>query len=162
MDYNRFEEEKDTCKKNCRKVMDTIFDDFERVFCLVQGFHDCTALKGIFQRSMDVNICKQCICENFEKKIMNVWLEREKDIRKLYVGFLRLEGKIVKIEPFVPISPCISSKTGSLLQHQFMYDWIINNSNTLLKHLKQKQPKLSWKWEKRGVNKLIIRIKPQP
>jgi hypothetical protein len=159
MSYGRLEEKRGVCRDTCQNTMNTLFVAFQGVFGLVRGFHDRNALEGMLMRSIDANICKRCICAKLDEKVMKAWVAREKNERKLYVGFIRREGSVVKAKPFVRISPCVS-EPETPLQNQFMFDWVSEHSNTFLDHLRENYPKLSWKWEKRGFNKLIIRIKP--
>lgn len=144
--------------RDCKQEVGTIFDAFQRVNALRMSIRSRMSIDAAVQNCIG-RVNQDCIFEMLHQKIMSAWTAREITKRKLYVGFLRTDDTTTKVSPFVPLSACIVDPE-SYYQKSQMYQWITDNSGALLTYLKKSSPALSWKWETRGVNKLIVRIKP--
>lgn len=154
--FKQLDEECHDCK--CETELRKTFEAFPKVYALELPIRDRLDIESMCQKRVE-RVKQSCIFKRLHARIMCVWTSREPTQRKVYVGFLRTKDVHLTIEPLILLNPCIVPPE-SLFQKAQMYLWIYNNSGALLSYLKKKEPDLSWKWETRGVNKVILRLKP--
>jgi len=142
----------------CEDHLTKLFKAFGEVNRLRLGMRVSTTLDGIVQGCID-RANRDCVFSLLGDRLMKAWLAREPNHRKLYVGFLRKRDATIKVKPFIRVETSVVNPYTPYQESQ-MYQWLATNSNGLLCYLKKAESDLSWKWEKRGFNKLILRLKP--
>lgn len=158
--YKRFKEEKESKHEcDCPIRIKKIFEACAQVNNLCGGHREREMSTMVTRMCVD-NISQKYIFSLLRNKIMGAWKTRDPTKRKLYVGFLRKKDATIKVEPFVSLSPSVADPETHF-QNSIMYQWVSDNSSALLTYLKHNSEGLSWKWERRGINKVILRIKPE-